>query len=247
MSTPPSLDEATINSLIDQAARSAARLIDTAAALTDAEVAAPSMLASWTRGQVLTHVARSADAYTWLLRSAQGHAQPGRRPVTTPPPDTAGNGTELAAEIGLSMDRLTDEAKAMPTEAWHRLVVALAGWRHPAWFTMYRCLRELETHHFDLRYCYRTADWPDSYVTWALDTTLATLKAQHFPVGAVEATDLGRRWNLTPGKPVVAAVGHVLLGWLAGRTPSPDENLPLPPLWPQPPTPGWGRVDNPLA
>ncbi|MEV0379549.1 hypothetical protein [Nonomuraea sp. NPDC050643] len=39
-----------------------------------------------------------------------------------------------------------------------------------------------------------------------------------------------------PGGPVVATAGYALLGWFAGRTAAPVENLPPPPTWPQPPT-----------
>ncbi|MFC5827649.1 maleylpyruvate isomerase family mycothiol-dependent enzyme [Nonomuraea insulae] len=243
MTTIPPLTEEAIGDLVEEVTRSSARLVGAAAGLSDDQVRAPSALPAWTRG--LRHVARSADAYTWPLRSARGCPQPGSRPNTVPPPGTAEGAAELAADVRLSLERLAEEARALPADAWDRLVTALAGWRHPAWFTLWRCLRELETHHLDLRHGYRTADWPASYVMWALDGTLATLKAQQFPIGSAEAVDLGHRWELTPGGPSVAADGHVLLGWLAGRTAGPGENLPIPPAWPQPPTPGWGRADQP--
>ncbi|MEO3874780.1 maleylpyruvate isomerase family mycothiol-dependent enzyme [Nonomuraea sp. B12E4] len=246
MSATSPLPEEAVSGLAEEVARSGTRLIRAAAALTDAEVHALSGVPPWTRGQVLVHVARSADAYTWLLRSARECSQPGGRPDPAPPPGNAETSAQLAADLRLSLERFLEEVRTMPADAWTRLVTALAGWRHPAWFTLWRCLRELETHHLDLRCGYRTADWPASYVTWALDDTLATLKAQRFPLGSAEAVDLGRRWGLTPGGPAIAAAGHVLLGWLSGRTSADgvtsDERLPVPPVWPQPPTPGWGRA-----
>ncbi|MET9251882.1 hypothetical protein [Nonomuraea sp. NPDC003709] len=72
-----------------------------------------------------------------------------------------------------------------------------------------------------------------------------TLTARRFPIGSAEAVDLGHQWELTPGRPEISAPGHTLLGWLASRTPGPGENLPVPPPWPQPPTPGWGRPRHP--
>lgn len=193
------------------------------------------------------HVARSADAYTWLLRSARGRARLGARPEPASPPDNAADATHLATDLRLSLERFVGEATMMPADAWDRLVTALTGWRHPAWFILWRCLRELETHHLDLCCGYRTADWPTSYVTWALEDTFATLKAQRFGLSSAEAVDLGRRWELMPGGPAVAADGHVLLGWLSGRA-SADGltsggRLPVPPVWPQPPMPGWGRAE----
>lgn len=210
----------TFSPLIEEVGRSGARLVGAAAALTDDQVRAPSALPSWTRGQVLVHLARSADAYTWLLRSARGHPDPGSRPNTAPPDPAetrAESGAELAADVRHSLVCFVEEAGSTPSDAWNRLVTALAGWRHPAWFTLRRCLRELETHHVDLRCGYRTADWPASYVRWALDDTLATLKARRFPLGSAEAVDLGHRWELTPGGPAVSAPGHVLLGSPAAR------------------------------
>lgn len=74
----------------------------------------------------------------------------------------------------------------MPVERRGSLVTALAGWQHPAWYTLHRCWRELETHHVDLNVGYRTTDWPGTYVTWALDDTLTALAARDFPAAQVD-------------------------------------------------------------
>src|SRR4051794_19255174 len=50
--------------------RATQRLLQTAADLDDAACAEPSLLPGWTRGHVLTHLARNADAYTNLLLGA---------------------------------------------------------------------------------------------------------------------------------------------------------------------------------
>jgi maleylpyruvate isomerase len=44
------------------------RLLATAAALTDAQAREPSLLPGWTRGHVLTHIARNADGMVNLPR-----------------------------------------------------------------------------------------------------------------------------------------------------------------------------------
>ncbi|HEX6682037.1 MAG TPA: maleylpyruvate isomerase family mycothiol-dependent enzyme [Candidatus Limnocylindrales bacterium] len=228
-----------VGGMVDDLVRSAARLTDTCATLTDDDLRAPSLLPGWTRAHVLAHIAGSAEAYVRLLTWARTDTAPGR---VSPP---------LDGEVGSSLDRLTEAARQMPTGAWGNMVTALAGWHHPAWYTLRRGLRELETHHLDLNLGYRTSDWPPAYVAWALDDTLATLAARGFAVGTVTATDLARSWELPPDGPRVEAAGHVLLGWLSGRTPAdglvcdvPLEVLPVPPAWPQPPTPGWGRAEQ---
>lgn len=135
----------------------------------------------------------------------------------------------------------------MPAERWETPLTALAGWEHPAWYTLYRCWRELETHHVDLDVGYRMADWPHSYVAWALEDTSAALAAHGFPVGRLEATDLGRGWAVGAG-PTVAGEGQALLGWLSGRAGgaalSAGGPLPEPPAWPLPLAPGWRRPES---
>ncbi|MEU1010944.1 hypothetical protein ABZ398_21605, partial [Streptomyces sp. NPDC005890] len=148
-----------------------------------------------------------------------------------------------------SLDRFTGEARGTPVAAWDRIVPALAGWRHPAWYLLLRCLRELETHHLDLGVGYGSENWPERYVRWALDDTLGTLREQGFPLASAAATDLGTSWVLADDGASVAGAGHRLLGWLTGRLTAgalvvagPAGSPPRPPAWPQPPLPGWGRV-----
>ncbi|GIE85495.1 maleylpyruvate isomerase family mycothiol-dependent enzyme [Actinoplanes regularis] len=218
--------------LLEQIRSSGERLMRSASGLTGAEVRGPSRLDGWSRGQVLVHVAGAADAYVRLLDVARTGTEAGIE-------DSSGPDADLDA----SLTRLFARVPALPVPAWQNLVTARAGWRHPAWFTLLRCWRELETHHVDLDAGYEPADWPAAYVAWALDQTFATLAERDFPLARAEATDLGRIWKLTGGGPVVRAPAHVLLGWLAGRTPAPAPPLPDPPIWPLPPAPGWGRAD----
>ena len=71
-----------------------------------------------------------------------------------------------------------------------------------------------------------------------------------FPLTAVTAVDLGRRWTVAAQGPTVDGEGRRLLGWLTGRLPADGLHtdgtrpLPDPPAWPQPPLPGWGRVGD---
>ncbi|MET9450896.1 maleylpyruvate isomerase family mycothiol-dependent enzyme [Streptomyces cinerochromogenes] len=239
---------------VEDVVRSGGRLVRSAAGLSGEELRAPTGLAAWTRGHVLAHVRHSVDAYVWLLRLARTGREPGPRAdaaalAAAVERDAVLPAGRLAALLRDALDRFTAEARTTPAPAWDRLVPALAGWRHPAWYLLLRCLREVETHHMDLAVGYGTGNWPDRYVRWALDDTLGTLRAQGFPLASVTAGDLGRRWSLAAEGPSVSGEGHRLLGWLAGRLPAeglvvdgPAEPLPRPPAWPQPPLPGWGRV-----
>ncbi|MBV6699805.1 maleylpyruvate isomerase family mycothiol-dependent enzyme [Kitasatospora aureofaciens] len=234
--------------LLDDVRASAARLSATVDALTDREAREPSALAGWSRGHVLTHLARSADVYCWLLTLARTGAEPGPRADATTLDRLLREGAgrdaaALVADLRRSLDRLLDEASAVPAERWSVLVSALAGWRHPAWFTLHRARRELEVHHVDLDLGHIPDAWSVGFVTGALDETAAALAARDFAVARIEATDLDRAWTLAATGPTVTGPGHVLLAWLAGRGADArlrsDAPLPSPPAWPQPPTPGW--------
>ncbi|MEU2716374.1 maleylpyruvate isomerase family mycothiol-dependent enzyme [Streptomyces sp. NPDC007205] len=241
---------------VEDVVRSGARLVRAAAGLSDAGLRAASGLPGWTRGHVLAHVVHSVDAYVWLLLLAHTGRAPGPRADAAAlsaavERDAALSADGLATRLEGSLDRFAARARTMPDHAWDRLVPALAGWRHPAWYLLLRCLRELETHHLDLGVGHGTEQWPDRYVSWALDDTLATLRAQSFPLASVQAVDLGRSWPVSADGPSVAGAGHQVLGWLSGRTPAgaltadrPAHLLPRPPAWPRPPLPGWGRVDD---
>ncbi|WP_327352391.1 maleylpyruvate isomerase family mycothiol-dependent enzyme [Streptomyces sp. NBC_01304] len=226
------MDKPDIEAILDHIEASHARLAATTAKLDDAQLDAPSRLPGWTRRDTLDHIAGAADAYVRLLNLAR---------IGTPHPAAPGDGD---GDVQQGLERMLDDARRMPYEAWDVLVTAKAGYRHPAWFTLYRCWRELETHHVDLGSGYESADWPQAYVSWALDGTLVALAARGFPLGRVEATDLGRTWTLSPAGPAIEAPGHALLGWLSGRSPAPGNGsgagVPQPPDWPLPPTPAWG-------
>ncbi|QTD95803.1 maleylpyruvate isomerase family mycothiol-dependent enzyme [Streptomyces cyanogenus] len=249
MTDTPELDRADIAQLLDDVRNSAHRLRAGLDGLTDPQAREPSALPGWSRGHVLTHLARSADAYRWLLTLARTGTEPGPR-ADAAALDRAlreGAGRDaayLVTDLHRSLDRLFDTAAAMPGDRWATPVTALAGWRHPAWYTLHRAHRELETHHVDLNLGHTAADWPAGYVTRTLDETIAALTARSFPVARIEATDLGRSWTLADAGPTAAGPGHALLAWLTGRGPDAvvrsDRPLPAPPPWPQPPVPGWG-------
>lgn len=142
-----------LGDVIEDVVRSAGRLAAAAAGLSGAAVREPSGLPDWTRGRVLAHVAYSADAYTWLLELARTGREPGPRAD----PARAARDAVLPAEppaerLRASLGRFTDGARALPAPAWERLVPALAGWRHPAWYLLLRALvqrvrRRAADHH----------------------------------------------------------------------------------------------------
>ncbi|MEV7596982.1 maleylpyruvate isomerase family mycothiol-dependent enzyme [Kitasatospora sp. NPDC089797] len=255
--------------LVRQVRASAARLGADAGALTDRRAGEPSLLPGWSRGHVLTHLARSADAYRWTLALARTGSAPGPRADAAELDrrlrEGAGRGAgALAADLRDSLDGLLRDAAELPVGRRAVLVPALAGWRHPAWYLLWRAWRELEVHHVDLNSGRAPADWPEAFVRQALTETTATLGARGVPLARVEAADLGQDWPVGGSGPVLRGPGHALLAWFAGRGPAAGAlcldgvpvaaeqsalpalpafpalpALPALPPWPLPPVPGW--------
>jgi len=119
---------------IDQATR---RLTATAAGLTDSQAREPSLLPGWTRGHVLTHIARNADGLRNLLIWA-------RTGVVTPQyPDPEAREAGIAAGAGRPAGALAEdlersagafaaEARRVPASAWDVPVHGINGPDHPA-------------------------------------------------------------------------------------------------------------------
>ena len=146
------------------------RLLASAAALTDASAGEPSLLPGWTRGHVLTHVARNGDGLGNLLRWARtGTETPMYASREARRADIeAGAGRSaagLAADVRATAIAFAAEAASLPGEAWAAQVQMLAGPPMPARRVLDWRLREVEIHHVDLATGYRPANWPEEFVT----------------------------------------------------------------------------------
>jgi maleylpyruvate isomerase len=156
-----------------------ARLLTTAARVTDEQVRSPSLLPGWTIGHVLTHLARNAESHTRRLDGALrgedvprypgGKAQRDREIEEGAPRPAA----DIIADL--------ESAQRALELAWERS--ATAGWpnpelRRPTMSSPASRLEEVEVHHVDLGLGYQPADWPDDYVAWALVRLLATVPSR---------------------------------------------------------------------
>src|SRR6266581_89010 len=165
------MDEASHS--LDRLAAATERLLGSAAALSDTQAREPSLLPGWTRGHVLTHIARNADGMVNLLHWARTGTQ---TPMYASPESRgadieAGAGRPaagLAADVRESAAALAAEAAAMPGDAWVAQVRALNGPPFPAFGVLDRRLSEVEIHHVDLAAGYAPGDWPDDFLLEAL-------------------------------------------------------------------------------
>jgi maleylpyruvate isomerase len=205
------------------------RLLASAGALTDTGVREPSLLPGWTRGHVLTHIARNADGLGNLLRWA-------RTGITTPMYASrearqadieAGAGrsaADLAADVQATAIAFAAEAASLPDEAWTAQVQGLTGPPIPGRSVLDWRLRELEIHHVDLAVGYRPGDWPGEFVTASLpgvagefagreDTPSCLLQPDGSGLGPFQIGP-----EQTTGQPVLVRGSPAsLLAWLIGR------------------------------
>lgn len=240
-SVSQSAGEHSVDLTIDRINEAVRRLLGSAAGLADEQVREPSLLPGWTRGHVLTHVARNADSLSNLLTWAQ---------TGVPTPQYASRDERdaaieagadrpaavLLADLTDSAERFVARARELPPDAWTVQVQGLRGAAHPAWFTLHRRLTEVEIHHVDLAAGYRPADWPAWFVQDMLYQVAGGLAGQpEAPAALLTDADTGRQFLLRPevtSELVITGPGHALLAWLTGRGGgaelSPDPAGPLP-------------------
>ncbi len=214
--------------LLDEVDRATERVADTAAGLSEAELRAASPLPDWSRGHVLTHIARNADGLVNLLTWA-------RTGVETPQYVSweqrnadieSGSGrsaAELAEDLRTSAARFADAARGMPAEAWSATISSRGVERVAATLVWVR-LREVEVHHVDVGARYRPADWP----TWFSHRLLHELATDFsgrtdVPPMRLHATDLEHEFTVGDSSDPVASTlvtgtAADLASWLSGRT-----------------------------
>jgi len=206
-------------SFSDLAARVAAtqrRLEHTVATVTEEQARGASLLPGWSRGHVLSHIARNADGLNRLaggvLAGTEVDMYPGGpaaraaaieegadRPVELLRGDVTFTGRRLIATLA----QITEDQVETPVR-WNKRITAYE-------IPVFRW-REVEIHQVDLDLGYTIADWPSEFVRFNLERELA---------------DLPQR---APGVSVPVLRDHELLAWLVGRLSG--EGLPELPPWP---------------
>lgn len=192
------------------------RVESTLASLTDAQARAASLLPGWTRGHLVSHLARNADALNrfavGVLDGTPREMYPGGREARAAAIEEGADRPValLAADFRFAGRRLLDSLRGIGPD----LLGTPVKWRKPVTARDIPLLRwhELEIHHLDLGLGYSCRDWPVSFVESTLESQLPEL--------AVAAPDV-----TPPDLPRAE-----LLAWLIGR-PTRD-GLPELPAWP---------------
>ncbi|MGI8760721.1 MAG: maleylpyruvate isomerase family mycothiol-dependent enzyme [Jatrophihabitantaceae bacterium] len=223
MSSPPTAQLAAIR------ASTAELLLGLAAEKwSDADARAASLLPGWTRGHVLTHLARNADGIARTLSGALRGAIVPRYPSGRTGRDAdieAGSArgiAELITDVQESADRLDRvfgavadaDGWALPTDDRTAGDYLLARWR------------EVEIHRVDLAGSYTAAQWPPGFLALMVPELAQTLgERASVAVRAVVTAEgssshelAGRSWTAGGADPVeVAGPDWALLAWLLGR------------------------------
>ena len=236
-----SAGEHSVDLMIGRIDEAVARLLASAEALSDEQMREPSLLPGWSRGHVLTHVARNADGLSNLLAWARTgtetpqYASQDERDAQI----AAGAGrpaAEICADVAQSAEEFTARAAELSAQDWTAQVRGLRGPAHPAWFTLHRRLTEVHIHHVDLAAGYEPADWPDWFIADMLYRVTGQLAGDEAaPAAVLTDADTGRQFLLRPdlgSELVITGPGHALLAWLTGRDSgaglAPDPPGPLP-------------------
>jgi maleylpyruvate isomerase len=217
------------------------------------DVGAPSLLPDWSRGHVLTHIARNADSMVNLLTWARTGVEtpqyaPGRRDadIEAGAPRTV---DEQIADLVSSAERFATAVAELPTEAWTAEIRYRSGRAAPAATVVWTRLSEVEIHHADLGAGYGWRDWPIAFAARLVRQVVHNTNGHEgTPHVLLRAPELGRDVTLgVPGdgaqpgsESAVALIGpaSAVAAWLTGRSDGAD--LTVDPPGPLPVMGAWG-------
>jgi maleylpyruvate isomerase len=242
--TDPAARAAELGPRVDAATQ---RLLLTAAGITDAGARAASLLPGWSRGHVLTHVARNADSLRNLLVWAHTGTETPQYPSVEARDrgieDGAGRpAAELIDDVEVSSAALAAEAAILADADWAAEVRGMGGQGHPAWYTLWRRLTEVEFHHVDLGAAYEPVSWPDDFAVQSLEQVTEQFSGKpDCPAAMLVSLDSGRTYRIGPAEAEPAAQisgpTRALLAWLTGR--GAGAGLTAEPAGPLPSVPPW--------
>jgi maleylpyruvate isomerase len=206
------------------AAQGQQRVETAAAALTDADARADSALPGWSRGHVLTHLARNADALVNLLTWARTGVPSPMYASSEHRTDDIDAGADRPAAVLLSDlhdagRRFADAARAASPDDWRARVAGATGREFAASEVPWLRVREVWLHLVDLSVGVPIDDIP-SDVAWHLVEDVAAWMSSRIDV-AVELIADGRSpVRMGSGERVADLRGtaNSIAGWLTGRT-----------------------------
>ncbi|MFD3436344.1 maleylpyruvate isomerase family mycothiol-dependent enzyme [Streptomyces sp. NPDC058685] len=195
------------------------RLLTAVDSLDNAALAGPSRLPGWSRGHVLAHVSRNADAIVNILEGRPMYASAEAREADIERDAPRPLDVQLA-DLRDSAARL-EAVGSLPAD-WRRTVQLRNGVTDAAARVPFRRLVEVELHHVDLDVGYELEDLSEEFTAREIDFLAQRFSGRpDVPPTRIVATDgSGGEWHTggTDGAPVtVSGPAAALVGWLAGR------------------------------
>jgi maleylpyruvate isomerase len=192
--------------------------------LDDNRVGQPTALPGWTRGHLLTHLARQAEGFGRLLAWA-------RTGVRTPMYENwerrnadiaAGAGrplSELLADVRATTEALEAAITTLPEAAWSATVMTGQGEEIAAHVVPWLRAREVSLHTLDLDLAATWQELVPSFVDAVLDeATRDFANRSGLPALSLRPADRDRSWAWGDGPPItLEGPASALLAWLIGR------------------------------
>jgi maleylpyruvate isomerase len=198
-------------------------LLATASRLSDADIGGASLCEGWTRGHVLAHISRNAEAVgrlvDWAVTGERQEMYPGGTDVRDADIE-AGSGRGAAAQLADLTATAADLERQLP-----RLVDGLAvpevegrgGFIVPSEGLPFMRLREVVFHHVDLDAGYGFADVDGDLLVRLIDDAVSRLRLSRRAPSVTLRTDQGDTWTVGEGDTEVTGSRAGVLLWLARR------------------------------
>ncbi|MGP3927195.1 maleylpyruvate isomerase family mycothiol-dependent enzyme [Streptomyces sp. 8N616] len=230
---------------VERLGQATARLLRSAEHLDNAAARGASLLPGWSRGHVISHMARNADGMVNLLSWARtGVETPMYPSAEHRAADIEAGSTrsahELLRDLRASTEQLAQHIRTMPQRHWGHPVSLINGTRFAASQVLWHRLKEVEIHHCDLDIGYAPRDWDPAFCTKLLEEVVTFLRSRA-DVPALRLLVEDSDQVLTMGEAThpsaVSGHRHDLLAWLIGRGSAarvhrvPGGELPLLPPW----------------
>lgn len=211
MPTPDEISARQLDAQVEGCAAAHQRLLADLEGRDDEWCRADSALPGWTRGHVLTHLARNAESFIRLLEFASrgevAEQYPGGKSARDAAIEEGASRTahEIVDDLRKMIYGLEGAWNSTTAEAWQGVGILSSGAQISVREVVFRRWREVEVHHADLLASVSFADWSSDYVRLDLDHQAMQWRARK-PMGLTVLPEQALR--LAP---------HDRLAWLLGR------------------------------
>ncbi len=195
--------------------------------LDQAAMRGQSLLPGWTRGHVITHLARNADALvnllTWARTGVEHQAYASRADRDADIEEGSRRILQvIKADLDSACQRFEAACREMSAHSWRSEVSPPRGGVIPASTVPLFRLREVWIHLIDLDAGVGFDDLPTDFVEEFLDDAVKQFagRVDPFTIEVTLPDGTQRSWGLNgePSRSSVSGSASAVLGWLTGRT-----------------------------